>query len=165
MALGRCRPGHTPVTGGRSTDYIVYDYLAEITMSIMARAQAQDETKGYALDFVSAAMKPNLTTIAERSIKVISNAGGVNPQACAEALRAVIAEQGTGAYCGLHNRRRLIAAAPELATSGIREMFSGEGFSRSGYTAKHQCLPGAFPSPGRWQRADIVVTGRCVTAP
>ena len=52
-------------------DYIVYDYLAEITMSIMARARAKDDSKGYALDFISAAMAPNLGLIAERGLRIV----------------------------------------------------------------------------------------------
>ncbi|MDZ7783603.1 MAG: acyclic terpene utilization AtuA family protein [Halioglobus sp.] len=75
-------------------DCIVYDYLAEITMSIMARARAKDEARGYATDFVTAAMAPNLAAIAGRGVKIISNAGGVNPEACAAALRAEIETRG-----------------------------------------------------------------------
>ena len=79
---------------GGKVDFIVYDYLAEITMSIMARARAKNPQAGYAVDFVSAAMKPNLVEIARQGVRVVSNAGGVNPQACAVALRAVIADLG-----------------------------------------------------------------------
>lgn len=74
----------------KKVDYLVYDYLAEITMSIMARAKEADETKGYALDFVSSVLKPNLAQISEQGVKILANAGGVNPHACARAVEALI---------------------------------------------------------------------------
>ena len=77
---------------GNDLDFIVYDYLAEITMSIMARARAKDATKGYAVDFVSSVLKLNLRQIADQKVKILSNAGGVNPEACAEAIRELIKE-------------------------------------------------------------------------
>ncbi len=144
-------------------DYIVYDYLAEITMSIMARARAKDETKGYAVDFVTAAMQPNLAKIAARGIKVISNAGGVNPQACAEALRTLIAEQGLdlGVACIVGDD--LMASAGQWAAAGTTEMFSGEHFPEPGSLQSVNAYLGAFPiARALEQGADIVVTGRCV---
>ena len=147
----------------RELDYIVYDYLAEITMSIMARARSRDESKGYALDFVDAAMKPNLATIAERGIKVISNAGGVNPQACAEALRAVIAEQGLALTVACIVGDDLLANAQELQAAGISEMFSGEAFPAADKLQSINAYLGAFPiAHALHSGADIVVTGRCV---
>ena len=71
-------------------DFIVFDYLAEITMSILARAKAGDPEKGYATDFVTGVVAPHLAAIAQSGVKLISNAGGVNPEACGEAIRQLI---------------------------------------------------------------------------
>ena len=75
-------------------DYLVFDYLSEITMSIMGRAMAKDPNAGYAIDFVTVTMAAIARDVAVRKIKVIANAGGLNPRACAAALEALLAKQG-----------------------------------------------------------------------
>ncbi|HEY4321286.1 MAG TPA: acyclic terpene utilization AtuA family protein [Gemmatimonadales bacterium] len=74
------------VRGGQ-IDYLVLDYLAEVTMSILQKQRTRDPNMGFARDFV-AQMERILPDIASRNIKVVSNAGGVNPRACAAAVRA-----------------------------------------------------------------------------
>jgi len=144
-------------------DYLVYDYLAEITMSIMARARAKDDSKGYATDFVSAAMQPNLALIAERGVKVISNAGGVNPQACVAALRAVIAQQGLDLKVACVVGDDLLERKEQLHAQGITEMFSGGNFPPVEKVLSINAYLGAFPITRALELgADIVVTGRCV---
>jgi hypothetical protein len=144
-------------------DYLVYDYLAEITMSILARARLKSPDAGFATDFVSAAMAPNLTRIAERGVKVISNAGGVNCAACAEALRAHIREAGLDLKVAVVTGDDLFGRREELATRGIEEMFDGTPFPPADRIASINAYLGAFPIAAALDAgADIVITGRCV---
>lgn len=144
-------------------DYIVYDYLAEITMSILARARAEKPELGYATDFVSLAMKPNLAEIARRKVKVISNAGGVNPEACAAAVRTLIAERDLDLKVAAITGDDLVARKDELASSGFVEMFSGDRFPEAKKVIAINAYLGAFPIAKALENgADIVITGRCV---
>ena len=80
------------VTGG-PVDYLMMDYLAEVTMSILQKQKSRDPQRGYATDFITQ-MERILPTIVERGIKVTANAGGVNPKACANAVAQVARKVG-----------------------------------------------------------------------
>ena len=83
---------HRQVTGG-PVDYLMMDYLAEVTMSILQKQKSRDPQRGYATDFITQ-MERILPTIVERGIKVTANAGGVNPKACANAVAQVARKVG-----------------------------------------------------------------------
>ena len=75
-------------------DVLVFDYLAETTMAILAAAQRKNPEAGFATDFVDPVMRQVLPEVVKRGIKVITNAGGIHPQACARALAKVADELG-----------------------------------------------------------------------
>jgi hypothetical protein len=144
-------------------DYLVYDYLAEITMSILARAKAKDPNKGYATDFVDGVMRPYLKTIADSGVKVLSNAGGVNPLACASAVRGLIKAGGLDLRVAVVTGDDLL---PNLADIGARapsDIYSGANFPDPKTIASINCYLGAFPIAAALSAgADIVITGRSV---
>ena len=144
-----------------SLDYIVFDYLAEITMSIMARARAKDPNLGYATDFVSAIIKPNIEEISKQGLKLISNAGGTNPKACGEAVRAIVAEADLNLNVAVVTGDDLSDRSSDFAKTN--EMFSGESFPEDDSIASINAYLGAFPiAKALDEGADIVITGRCV---
>lgn len=157
--------GETPLATGQllavpDLDVLVYDYLAEITMSLLARARMKDAELGYAADFVTEAMAPNLARIAEAGVKVLSNAGGVNPVACAAALRARIAEAGLTLKVAVVAGDDLMPRLAEYADR--REMFSGAPMPGPDRIASMNAYIGAGPIAAALRAgADIVITGRC----
>lgn len=142
-------------------DYLVLDYLAEITMSILARMKAKNPALGYATDFVSLVMKPLAREIADRRIRVVTNAGGVNPEACRDALLAAFKEVGVELKVAIVTGDDLSGEAERLRAAGTSEMFSGAPFPDR--IASINAYLGAFPIAAALAAgADVVVTGRCV---
>ncbi len=144
-------------------DYIVYDYLAEITMSIMARARLAKPDMGYATDFVSQALKPNLVEIARQKVKILSNAGGVHPEACAAKVKELIDSLGLDLKVATITGDDLVSRKELFAQQNFREMFSNQSFPESERIISINAYLGAFPIAKTLDEgADIVITGRCV---
>ncbi|HET8748491.1 MAG TPA: acyclic terpene utilization AtuA family protein [Ramlibacter sp.] len=129
-------------------DFLVFDYLAELTMSILAAARGKDPELGYATDFVQVTMKEILREVAQRGIRVISNAGGVNPRACADALRALATQQGVDLRIAVVEGDEVLALAPAVSR--------GRLLTANAYL-------GALPIRVALDAgAQVVITGRCV---
>lgn len=142
-------------------DFIVYDYLAEVTMSIMARARANNPNMGFAPDFVTAVLAPNLAAIAQQGIRVISNAGGVNPVACGKAVEALVKKLGLNLNVAVITGDDLIDRAESFTEQ--REMFRDDPFPDISTIASINAYLGAFPIADALSKgADIVITGRVV---
>lgn len=149
-----------PVQLARSgqVDYLVFDYLAELTMSLLVRARAKDPAQGYATDFIPM-LKLVLPHLRERGIRVVANAGGINPHACAEAIRALYAEAGLTPRVAVVEGDDVTPLLDELRAEGLRDMFSDAALPERVLSAN--AYLGATPVAAALAAgAEIVVTGR-----
>ncbi|MHA7602408.1 acyclic terpene utilization AtuA family protein [Alicycliphilus sp. T452] len=137
--------------------YLVFDYLAETTMSILQRARLRAPELGYATDFVTAAVGPHLREIKAKGVRLVSNAGGLNPAGCRDAILALAREQGVDLKVAIVTGDDVLDLQPRFepwddeATADLPALMSANAYLGAAPVA--QALASG---------ADIVVTGRCV---
>ena len=140
-------------------DYLILDYLAEITMSILARMKAKDPAAGYATDFVTHVAGPLAGEIASSGVKIVTNAGGLNPAACRDALEAAFGAAGVHMKIALVHGDDLSDMADSLREANLREMASGAPLPDR--LSSINAYLGALPiDEALADGADIVITGR-----
>jgi hypothetical protein len=151
---------------GGPIDYLTLDYLAEVTMSILQKQFSRDPQAGYARDFVQM-IERGAKEIVERNVKVVANAGGVNPETCAAAVAAALKRAGYAGRMkiGIVTGDNILNRLEELTSRGIelKNMDTGEPLSSILPRVRSaNAYLGALPIAEALGRgAQIVVTGRC----
>ena len=144
-----------------NVDYVVFDYLAELTMSVLAAARLKNPDLGFATDFVTVTMKAILQDVVAKNIKIVSNAGGMNPHACAAALAAIAAGQGVSINIAVVEGDDVLPLIPALREKGIQELQTGAPLPERLLSAN--AYLGAAPIKQALDAgAQVVITGRCV---
>ena len=152
------------VEGGQ-VDYLMLDYLAEVTMSILQKQKERDPNLGYARDFVGA-MESVLPAVLERGVKVVANAGGVNPAACAVAVKAAAEKAGSkgGLKIGVVSGDDLLGRLDQLIESGhpLANMETGEPLSavRDRVLSANAYIGSEPIVEALAKGANVVITGR-----
>ncbi len=150
---------------GGDVDYLMLDYLAEVTMSILQKQKERDPRMGYARDFIGA-IESVLPALTERGVKVIANAGGVNPRACADALLALAEAKGVRGklVLGVVTGDDLLPRLDELLDSGhgLANMDTGEPLSvvRDRVLSANAYIGSGPIVEALAQGANVVITGR-----
>lgn len=148
-------------------DYLTMDFLAEVTMSILQKMRARDADQGYATDFVSQ-LETILPECARKGIVVIANAGGVNPEACARAVRAVVDRLGLTTVVATVAGDDVLSRVADLVASGheLRHLTTDEPLAPHLEEVRSaNAYLGAFPIAEALGRgAGVVITGRVADA-
>jgi hypothetical protein len=140
-------------------DYLVSDYLAEITMALLARSRAKNPSAGYVPDAVES-LTGILADIHSRNIKVITNAGALNPSGCARALQDAAEAAGLPLRVAAIEGDDLMPSLDAILASEPTDMFTGERIP--GNLSSLNAYLGARPiAHALGLGADIVITGRC----
>ena len=150
---------------GGPIDYLMLDYLAEVTMSILQKQKERDASLGYARDFVGA-MESVFAAVASRGVRVVANAGGVNPMACASAVHNAALGRGVSdrIRIGVVTGDDLLPRIDELLSKGheLANMETGAPLStiRDRVLSANAYL-GAGPIVNALREgANVVITGR-----
>jgi hypothetical protein len=152
------------VEGGQ-VDYLMLDYLAEVTMSILQKQKERDPATGYARDFVGA-MESVLEGVTGRGVKVIANAGGVNPPACAAAIRSLVSGSAANEKVSIAvvTGDDLLGRLDELIAGGhaLANMDTGEPLSsiRDRVLSANAYIGSEPIVEGLSRGANVVITGR-----
>ena len=145
-------------------DYLIMDYLAEVTMSILQKQKSRDPKLGYAKDLLTV-MEQILPIVIEKKIKVITNGGGVNPQSCRDAIFEIAKKHNIeGLKIGVVYGDDIFGRIDELLNVGadLKNMETGESLQAiHGRLQSANVYFGAFPIAKALQDgAQIVLTGR-----
>ncbi|XP_073698187.1 uncharacterized protein lratb.1 [Garra rufa] len=145
---------------GGKLDFLVFDYLSEITMSLLSAAKAKAPNMGYAPDFVLS-LSPFIKDISKKGIRVVSNAGGVNPLACGAALQEVAQKAGLDLKVAVVTGDDLMPQKDSLTELRMADSEGRKPLPKSVHSMN--AYLGALPIKRCLDLgADIVVTGRCV---
>lgn len=141
--------------------YLVFDYLAEMTLSSFAQARKTNPALGYAGDFVEVTLREILPRCLERGIRLVANAGGLNPRGCAAAIEALAQELGCALRVAFVEGDDSLDLLPALAAEHTPDFYTGDTMPEAIDSAN--VYLGALPiARALALGADIVVTGRIV---
>jgi hypothetical protein len=142
-------------------NYLVFDYLAETTMAILARAMVKNPALGYAVDFVTDVMERHLATALKKGVKIIANAGGLNPKACRDAIARVAEQANLCPKIVVVHGDDLLLAWNEGRLRTIRRLNSDAAIPNS-LLSMNAYVGARGVAEALAAGADIVITGRTV---
>jgi hypothetical protein len=141
--------------------YLVFDYLAEMTLSGFAHARKSNPAGGFATEFIDVALREILPICMQRGIRLVANAGGLNPRGCAAAIEALARELGCAPRVAFIEGDDCLPLLPALRNADTRDFYSGTPMPQGIENAN--VYLGALPIARALDLgADIVVTGRIV---